>query len=243
MTATVTPLAGIPALSRTDPAKRMQDYRTSIAFYSELLKGCFDGIIFAENSATDISAIVSDIAIKRQLDLVEFISFYGLDYPPQYGRGYGEFRMIDYAIANSKLLLPDDVIWKVTGRYIVKNIQRIVQSRPSTADIYCHLRNYPYELCELYLLAWNSFGYETILKGIYPSLRNDIIPKRHTIEETLFRDLIDRSSKKVNIVPRFRAVPIVEGVRGWDNSQYSNAWSMKIAVRRLANTFVPSLWI
>lgn len=243
MTTTVTPLAGIPALARTDPAKRMQDYRASIAFYSDLLKDCFDGIIFAENSATDIAAIMADANVKHRLDLVEFLSFYGLDFPPQYGRGYGEFRMIDYAVAHSKLLMPDDIVWKVTGRYIVKNIKRIVRSRPSNADLYCHLRNYPYRLCELYLMAWNSAGYENILRGVYPALRNDIVPGKHSTEEALFRDLIDQSSGRAKIVPRFAAVPIVEGVRGWDNSHYSHAWSMKIAVRQLANILVPSLWI
>lgn len=92
-------------------------------------------------------------------DSVEFLSFYGLDYPLAYGRGYGEFKLIDHAIANSKLIGAgrfDDVVWKVTGRYIIENIVKIVRSRPFDADIYSHKRNYPYRVCELYLLAWNT---------------------------------------------------------------------------------------
>ena len=243
MTATVTPLQGIPALARTDPTLRLQDYQASLAFYVKLLGDGFDAIIFAENSNSDIAPLIAACATCRHSDRVEFISFYGLDYPPQYGRGYGEFRLIDYAITNSKLLLPQDVIWKVTGRYIVKNIKRIVNSRPAAADIYCHMRNYPYRLCELYLLAWTDRGYEAAIKGIYPKLRNDVVSNIHTIEETLFRGLLEQSRGTINVAPRFDVVPVVQGVRGWDNSPYSTAWSPKLAVRRLANIFVPSLWI
>jgi hypothetical protein len=243
MTATITPLPGIPALARTDPKLRVQDYQASLAFYSSMLGRCFDAIIFAENSNSDLSPLVAAHAKSRYFDKLEFISFYGLDYKPAYGRGYGEFLLVDHAIDTSKLLLPDDVIWKVTGRYIVRNIERIVVSRPPTSDLYCHMRNYPYRLCDLFLLAWTRHGYESVIKGIYPKLRNDIVPNKHTMEETLLREVLDQSRRHLNIVPRFKVVPIVDGVRGWDNSQYSKKWSVKIAARRLARICIPSLWI
>jgi hypothetical protein len=243
MTATITPLPGIPALVRTDPKLRLHDYQASLAFYVDLLGSCFDAIVFAENSNSNIAPLVAACPTGRHSDKMEFISFYGLDYPPAYGRGYGDFQLVDYAMENSKLLLPQDVIWKVTGRYIIKNIQSVIKSRPSTADIYCHMRNYPYRLCELYLLAWTRRGYETVIKGIYPKLRNDIIPNTHTIEETLFRGLVDHSFGSITIVPRFNVVPVVQGVRGWDNSLYSKSWSPKLAARRLAHILMPSLWI
>ena len=155
MTATITPLPGIPVLARTDPKARLQDYQEALAFYSGLLGGCFDAIVFAENSNSDVSPLIAASSKRRHFDKLEFISFYGLDYEPKHGRGYGEFRLVDHAISTSKLLRSDDVIWKVTGRYIVKNIERIVDLRPPDSDLYCHLRNYPYRLCELYLMAWN----------------------------------------------------------------------------------------
>jgi hypothetical protein len=243
MTATIRPLPGIPALARTDPKVRLQDYQRSLVFYSGHLGSCFDAIVFAENSASDLSPLAAATANCRHFDKIEFIPFSGLDYKPSYGRGYGEFQLIDHAIKTSKLLLPDDVIWKVTGRYIVKNIERIVASRPQTADLYCHMRNYPYRLCELYLLSWSRRGYEVLIKNIYSKLRNDVNPNEHTIEETLFRELADQSREKINIVPRFKIVPILEGFRGFDNRQYRNAWSIKTAARRLARIFLPSLWI
>jgi hypothetical protein len=244
MTATIAPLLGIPALARTDPELRLRDYQQAFAFYASLLGDCFDAIIFAENSNSDVSSVAFGSCGNRvAASNVELVSFYGLDYPPAWGRGYGDFRIVDYAVEHSKLIQPDDVIWKVTGRYIIENIRRIVESRPPTADVYCHMRNFPYRLCDLYLLAWTRRGYESVIKGIYPKLRNDVIPNAHTIEETLFRKIVDQSSAKVKIVPRFRVVPILRGIRGWNNSQYSNSWSLKIIARRLAHTFIPSLWI
>jgi hypothetical protein len=243
MTATITPLPGIPVLARTDPKARLQDYQASLAFYSGLLGGCFDAIIFAENSNSDVSSLIAASKKRGHFDSLEFISFYGLDYEPKHGRGYGEFRLVDHVVSTSKLLRSDDVIWKVTGRYIVKNIERIVASRPPASDLYCHLRNYPYRMSELYLMAWTRRGYEALIKGIYPKLSNDIIPGKYTVEETLFREAVDRASGTTNIVPRFKVVPVVQGVQGWDNRQFSNPWSIKIAGKRIANILIPSLWI
>jgi hypothetical protein len=243
MTATIAPLPGIPALARTDPKLRLQDYQEALAFYTRLLDSCFDAIVFAENSNSDVSLLVDAVAQSPHFNKIEFISFYGLDYPPSYGRGYGEFRLVDHAIENSKLLSSQDVIWKVTGRYIIENIGSVVKSRPPAADLYCHMRNYPYHLCELYLLAWTRRGYEAVIKGNYPKMRNDIRPNTHTVEETSFREVIDQSLGSINVVPRFYVVPIVRGVRGWDNSQYSKKWSFKIIARRIAHILVPSLWI
>jgi hypothetical protein len=243
MTATVTPLPGIPSLARTDPKSRLHDYLEALTFYTRLLDSCFDAIVFAENSNSDVSLLVDHVAQSAHFGKVEFISFYGLDYPPPHGRGFGEFRLVDYAIENSKLISPRDVVWKVTGRYIIENIGSIVKSRPPTADLYCHMRNYPYHLCELYLLAWTRRGYEIAIKGIYPKMRNDIIPNTHTVEETSFREVIDQSRGAINVFARFCVVPIIRGMRGWDNSQYSRKWSFKLIARRVALIFVPSLWI
>jgi hypothetical protein len=243
MTATVTPLPGIPLLARTDPKLRLQDYQAALAFYVRLLGNCFDAIIFAENSNSDVSPLAAAITANSHVAKVEFVSFYGLDYPPAYGRGYGEFRLVDYAIENSKLLSADDIIWKVTGRYIVENIMSLVQSRPAAADLYCNMRNYPYRLCDLYLMAWTWRGYEAAIKGIYPKLRNDVIPNRLTIEEFSFRNLIDPLFGTINVVPRFKVAPLVHGVRGWNNTPYSRPWSFKIMARGFAHKFLPSLWI
>jgi len=235
----------MPALVRTDPAQRLADYSAALHFYSRLVPHCFDAIVFAENSRSDLSSLKRQAARDGVEDRVEFIVFDGLDYPPSHGRGYGEFYLVDYATAHSELLrsFPHASVWKCTGRYIVRNIDKIVSSRPA-CDLYCHMRNYPYRLCELFLLSWNSRGYESAIRNIYCKLKNDSIPGVHTIEETIFRELLIQKSADVHIVPRFKVVPLVDGIRGWNNSRYSEGgWSPKNITRRVANRVVPWLWI
>ena len=246
LTATINPLRGIPSLARTDPLLRLGDYAKSLEFYLGLLDRCFDGIVFVENSAYDLSPLIQQAQAAGAADRVEFISFFGLDYPPACGRGYGEFKLVDHAYAHSSLLRQDadQITWKCTGRYLVRNMDKIVLRRPGAFDLYCNMRNYQYRLCDLFLLAWNRKGYDSAIKDVYPKLRNDIVPGKHTIEETLFRAVVEALPDDVRVVNRFKHVPLVDGIRGWDNTRYSSRpWHLKILTRRIAGTLLPRLWI
>lgn len=245
MTATITPMPGIPVLARTNPAERLEDYCTALRFYQQLLGSCFDGIVFAENSGSDLSKLRAEAAKGPSRHRVEFLSFNGLDFPPEYGRGYGEFKLVEYAMSNSALLRDKDVVtWKVTGRYICENIAKIVRSFPEGVDLYCHMRDYPYRLCELFMLAWTQWGYVELIHGVAERLRNNQIPGTHTIEEKLFRNWVEDAALAGNAVaPRFRHVPVIKGVRGWNNTQFSETNSAKLWLRRGANVFLPWVWI
>lgn len=246
LTATINPLNGIPSLARSDPLLRLGDYSRSLAFYLSQLGRCIDAIVFVENSAYDISSLAKQAEAAGAAHLVEFISFSGLDYPPAFGRGYGEFKLIDYAHANSALLRNEDnhITWKCTGRYVIRNIDKIILRQPKSFDIYCNMRNYPYQLCDLYLLAWNKRGYEAAIKGAYMKLRNNILEGQHTFEETSFRKIIEGLPADVHVVNRYRQIPLIDGVRGWNNTSYSSRpWHLKILMRRVAATLLPGLWI
>lgn len=193
-------------------------------FYSQFVGNTFSNIIFAENSGTNLESLQS-VAKERGIEnSIEFISIKNNQFPPSYGRGYGEFKLVDGAMENFNAIKysqnNDIVVWKCTGRYIVKNIKLIADWAPIDFDIYCHKRNYPYRLCELFLMAWNHRGYKLAIKEIYNNLKNDIVSGRHSIEETLFRKHIDQLDNKINIIPRFLQVPMIQGVRGWNNSNY-----------------------
>ena len=133
----------------------------------------------------------------------------------------------------------DENIWKVTGRYIIRNLQDILKTCPSDADIYCHCRNIPLRWTDLYILLWNKNGYETLLKNIPPLLRQDAINES---AEQAFRNKIDERNLNCKIVKRFRKIPELEGVRGLDNKNYTDM-KLKIFLRKLANTLAPWLWI
>src|SRR4051812_46455771 len=121
LTATIQPPPGVPALARTDPTLRLGDYLRALRFYAALVGPVFDKVVFAENSGYDLGVLQRAVHESGSSEFVEFVSCYGLDYPTQYGRGYGEMKLVDFAMANSltlSRLRPADTVWKCTGRYI-----------------------------------------------------------------------------------------------------------------------------
>lgn len=244
LTATITPMPGLPSLARVDPAARLNDYLTALRFYTGLVGRCFDAIVFAENSNSDLQPLKEYVQQAGVGDRVEFISFDGLDFPASYGRGYGEFKLVDHAMAHSTFLrgCGDAVVWKCTGRYVVENIEQLVRGRPAV-DLYCHKRDYPYRLCELFMLSYTRKGYEELIRGVYRRLCNDVVPGIHSTEEVLFRNIIDAAPSGAKICPRFRSTPLITAIRGWNNASYRSRRDPRIVLRRVANVVAPWLWI
>jgi hypothetical protein len=243
ITATITPPLDAPQLARTDPKIRLNDYRKALEFYlSCLVDKKISGLVFADNSASDISELQNLCLEYDLIDKIEFISFSGLDYPPSYGRGYGEFKMIEYVMEHSQLIqkLPERAnIWKVTGRYIIRNLENVLKTRPSDSDFYCQCRDIPMYWIDLYVLCWKKKAYDVILKNIYQLIREDNVA---VSSEQVFRKIIDEQNSDLKVVKRFRAIPELEGIRGKDNQVYQSK-KVKLLLRKVANLLVPGLWI
>lgn len=166
LTATITPPAGVPLLARTDPKTRLQDYEKGLQFYLQFINKGIDAIVFAENSNSDVSTLKNIVIQSGLQNSVEFLVFDGLDYPPSYGRAYGEFKLVDYAMTHSQTISNHQdnlLVWKVTGRYIIKNIAKIIARKPSNIDIYVNLRKFPILWADMYLLVWTTKAYEAFL--------------------------------------------------------------------------------
>lgn len=246
LTATIIPPAGAPLLERTDPNDRLQDYAKALKFYLQLVNRCIDSIVFAENSNSDISVLQGLVAQAGVTDQVEFLVFEGLDHPPLYGRAYGEFKLIDYVMNHSLIINSQNreiIVWKVTGRYIVNNLCQIISRRPSNADIYCNCRKIPKRWADMFLLAYTLKGYQAFLQNIHHKLIAD--PAQIVQPEEVFIDLLDEQPRKdIKLVQRFNMTPLIDGVRGSDNSNYSerrNLW--KFYVRSIACKLLPWLWL
>jgi hypothetical protein len=250
ITATIRPPEGAFALVRTDPEARMRDYLGAFAFYLDRLKvGTLDQLIFVDNSnSQDHAARIGDLAHERGLsDRVEVISYDGLDYPPAYGRSYGEFKLMEDAYGLSKVLkarAPDDIVWKVTGRYTIRNLDAIVRKRPLDADLYCNSRTFPRQYTDTYLLAWTERGFQDFLRGINEKVRID--DHKAPAGETIVWDLVaaEIAKKRLKIVQRFNVTPFIEGVRGYNNREYHSLnemwkYSLRVALLHLA----PWLWV
>jgi hypothetical protein len=246
LTATINPPSDATNLARTNPLVRLEDYKRALNFYITHLSATFDHIVFVDNSLSDLTELANIVRAKQCEKNVELINFSGLDYPAIKGRGYGELRLIDYAMNNSRFIAsdPNAQIWKCTGRYMVRNIKSLVESTPNNADLYCHYRNWPLKLCELSVISWSLQGYRTYIANSAENVRNDIVPGVHTFEEVLFRQHLERNTNaKSSIHRRFKSTPIIDGNRGWDNSNYSRRFSPKIIFRQMSSVVAPWLWV
>jgi hypothetical protein len=246
MTATITPKPDAFSLARMDPKERLEDYKSALEHYLGALKrGSIDRLVFAENSDSDLEPLRELVRKAKLQARVDFYSHYGLDYPAEYSRGYGEFLLVDRVMASPLFegTHPDSTIWKVTGRYRVLNLDRLVRDRPETFDVYCHCRNFPYRLVEQYLIAWRFSAYEKHLKGIYEQFKES---EQKRFGEQVMRDLFDREALgPINLIPRFAHLPRVQGVRGWDNQAYSEGLinRLKQLAREITHRATPWLWI
>jgi hypothetical protein len=244
MTATISPPANAPHLLRRDPALRLTDYASALSFYRKLLGSCIDKIVFIDNSNSDVSSIAKPIMNTGPKNRVELLSFHGLDHPAEYGRGYGEFKLLDYAMENSAALTAltsQDRVWKVTGRYIVINLQRVIEKAPEHFDLYYDMKNYPMKWVDTRLMAWTTIGYNKAFRGLYHELREDILKAP---AETRLYPVLRTFVGQPGVVPRFTVQPRIGGIRGYDNKNFLRGRNLlKYHIRAAARKLVPWFWV
>ncbi len=240
MTSTIAPAIDTFMLARKDPALRLMDYKASLEFQIGLLKpNMIDAIVYADNSGFPLDQL-RDICEKSGVsDRVEFLS-YTSGISPRLSRYFLEINLLENAFAMSKILLadPQQRIWKLTGRYIVTNIEKIIHDAPD-CDLYVNCRDYPEHVIDFYLTAFTRRGYTEILARDLENYKNTVAG------EILLRKKIDTQSfPKCRIVRRFNHTPRISGVRGFDGARYGG-WkdNAKYALRYSANLIAPSFWI
>jgi hypothetical protein len=243
LTATITPLPGINNLAYTDPAKRLRDYEVALEHYLRRRRPN-ERIVFIENSCSSLSTLEALVHRMNATEAVEFLSFDGNHFPPTHGRGYGEFKMIDHAMASSRTLLgasDTDVIWKITGRYIVENLQSIVDTRPAGIPLYCNYRDHPKKgWMDLYLIAWTPAFYREHLVGVYNRLIDDPDGRPVTAEQ-LMREYL--TEMRFPGPFRFRRTPKLVGIRGADGNGYHLNGRGKYLLRNSLLKVAPWIWV
>jgi hypothetical protein len=246
LTATITPPSDAK-IARRDPTIRLKDYINALKFYLPLVTQCIDYIIFAENSNSDISCLKALVNEAKLSDKVEFIVIYGLDYPWSYGRGYGEFKLIEHVMNHSKLIntYPKSIIWKVTGRYIIRNICHIIATKPPDFDIYCNFLNYSYFMnyrrtpyLTLYLLAWTPSGYQIGLKNIYQELRCDITKQ---IAEVTLRKILEQRLDKIKVIPHLKVPIRLDAIMAKANKKIVS-WHPRQVLKYYVRRLLPWWW-
>lgn len=242
LTSTIAPKSGVRALKHVDPSARLADYMTALRHYVVMLKsGVFDALVYVDNSGWPLDEIKT---IARTADVesaCEFIS-YDAEAPRDVGRFFLESQLLVEAFSRSRFLNRDpvDTIWKVTGRYVIANLDSIVRTRPADFDLYVNCRNYPSQWCDFYVAAWRRSCFETLFSDVeLEAYRRD--PNG---EAALRRRIDSEAFSRLNIVKRMRRTPQVIGVRGYDGVRYNGlSYAAKYFLRALANRVAPWLWV
>ena len=244
MTATITPPADVTKLKRTNPSARLADYLEALRFYLSTPDEIIKQIVFVENSASDLTAL-QDLAANYPSKPVEFISFYGLNFPSNYGRAYGEFKLMDRAFEQEdgflRALGDHERIWKATGRLRLRNIAAMVAKAPAKYDFYCDLRDRRGKWMDLRFYSFTPRWYRDILKGVAEQVREDIATKLPA--ERLIYPLIIRHLPSGMLIPRFRTQPVISGISGYANKDYGKgAELVKTCARLILRRVLPNYW-
>lgn len=245
MSATLAPPIG--AVARADPAARMNDYLEALRFYLSLPNAVIDRILFVDNSDSDLTPLAEVVQNLPHDKDVELISFQGNDHPHQRGKAYGEFKLMDYGLANTSLFGPEDIIWKTTGRLKFLNLPEMSQ-RCSTLsfDMLCDLHNVPWigskkwrhhQNMDLRVFAFRKRAYDVILRDLWRTHEQDFDA------EFLYHRMLKEHSG-LRVIRRFPIQAKLQGISGRHQRDYrSNSQRTKDALRGAVRRITPWLWL
>lgn len=244
LTATISPPADAPGVVRLDPLLRIQDYISALDYYMNFTD-VIDEIVFVDNSGYSLDAIETRFSkqiFDRRLLVVQT---FGNDFPPDYGRCFGEMMILDYVMSSKTNSWDrDTVFWKITGRYKLINFRKVIQTRPSDVDLYMDLRlTRRSRWADMRVFSWTKAGYDSILLGNSSKLREDLRERRPG-EEAAY-DLVSNREKdeSITVCNCFATEPKLDGVRAFDNKNWNAGRQRFVAlIRQMQRSIFRKVW-
>lgn len=214
LTASVNPAASkTPFTHILDPKVRLAEYLQNIK--KIIAENVFEKIVFCENTNYnyDYSQIVA-FAKSKNVTLEPLVFEGNYEKISQQGKGYGEGQIIKYAIMNSRLLMPDSVFYKLTGRIFVRNIASIVKKNKDKDIIFIKAQRKVKIVDARFFKTSVAFFKEHLLDEFVKV--ND--PEKHYLEMVYFEKL-----KNFNGISRFNEFPYFLGVSGSTGKKYDQS--------------------
>lgn len=211
LTACVNP-NGMSFTKLQNPSERLDQYLKAISFY---LQNTNFSIVICENTNINFSQYFpSEVEGQR----LECLSFNGNSYNKSLGKGYGEAKIIEYALLNSRLIKQSQYVLKITGRLIFRNINEITKfewllnGNVSFCDYSNPLKRF---------LSSVIFCLPTgLLSSFVEQALISVNDSKGVFFEHVLYDIV--TTYKHTPLP-FLFCPIVEGVRGTSNKPYKKA--------------------
>lgn len=204
---------GTPFNKRVDHDLRLND--TIIAINKWFKSGIFISIVIVENS-NNISKIKGNLIVPSGLK-VEFLGYDGQNFPRQFGKGFGVYEAISYALKHSILLSSNSDICVVPGRYFIKNVNYILNNL--TCGFSTGLsNNLTYSFTPMLVANPKIF-----LTYIFPQFEKMDESCGNSFEHQLAKAVLiavsDGIAWELPIEP-----PIIDGVSGTSNLRYYTSW-------------------
>jgi hypothetical protein len=206
LTATIKPDPSL-VYGRICTSERENDYYNAAAFY---LKQGYS-VVFVENSDFKSEKILS---LQKDISCFEYMTF--LTQVSYLGKSKGEVEIINYALANSKLLSEVDYLIKVTGRYIISNIDSLLLPTDGIKnDLYINpTRNLRWADTRLMMMKKSFYSNYFLPVAIKYLDEKKKIYMENIFMKSLFQYLLDGG--ELNLWP---AYPAYQGMDGTHNEK------------------------
>ncbi len=203
----------------TNVEERLNQYRAALKNY--ITESAFTDIVFAENSGylfdKDRYWRMAEEYGKR----FEYLScpIYSKE-TEQFGKSYGESRLINDALAKSNLLLETDYFYKVTGRVYLKNSRNIVKSMKKHKNEFLVVDKHKW--CYTHVFKVDKNDYQRFFSGAYERIMLNRVNLEHN-----YYSIIKENHDYLDI-GCFDVWPYVLGRQGSTGASYTNSFKGRI---------------
>ncbi len=203
---------------RIDPDARENDYFLAVKFYLE--KGY--KVVFCENSNTSSEKILSLQTSDQRLEYLTYSSEWS-----SRGKAWGEIEIINLALKESNFLKQVDYIVKITGRYIITNIDEFLQGTNQVEkEVYMNpTRNLKWADTRVIIMK-KSFYYNYFI----PTADATIDGKNDYMEHILVRSVLFYIYKGGQLV-LWPTYPFYEAIDGTYNDKVTFGFFKKLKYR------------
>lgn len=242
MTATVEPPPNAHDLARVDVSQRIADYRAGILEnMRQLSAGTFDRLVFVDNSGFGVEPFQNLLEGYEKADRVELYSYSGNEAVRTGSRLIGECRLIEHALDNTRTFSMAGIarFWKITGRYKVRNMRKIMAGVLPGHDFYVHCRNIPSQFVDFGFVGFDRVRAKAVLNAILTGGRREFLD-----EADLYQMIAGPVFEDFAVSRRLPAVPDFSGFRGYDNASYDGLQQrVKFLLRSFVHRLFPRIWI
>ena len=254
MTAAIDP-KGMGGLSVNDVKERAGQYLGTLRFYLE--NTAVERIVFAENSGYPLDGF-RELVEKYPQKQVELLSCNLNDYPRKLGKSYGELRVMDHVADNSRLVAEAGGFFKVTGRFPILNIGKLLAEAEKRQpwELFCD--NKDHRIYDWLRNGWTGHACDTRFFGValdfykthFHGRESELDDSRNRLIEFMFFETAKKAeAASERVVRRFRTEPEYAGRAGHVqtallqvNDYSGTVAKAKRRIRQLGRWLAPWFW-